>query len=60
LPRTGARSALLLVAAFVALSLLWNLPVRLSGFGWSWLAAPALEIAILFALLALVAPMRSG
>jgi hypothetical protein len=49
-----------LVAAFVALSLLWNLPVRLSGLGWSRLAAPALEVAVLFALLALVAPMRIG
>jgi hypothetical protein len=44
----------------VALSLLWNLPVRLSGLGWSWLAAPALEVAVVFALLALVAPMRIG
>jgi hypothetical protein len=49
-----------LVAAFVGLSLLWNLPVRLSGFGWSWLAAPALEVAILFALLALVGTVRIG
>jgi hypothetical protein len=50
----------ILVAAFVVLSLLWNLPVRPSGFAWSWLAAPALEIAAVFALLALVAPLRTG
>ena len=59
-PRSRARSAVLLVAAFVVLSLLWNLPVRPSGFVWSWLAAPALEIAAVFALLALVAPLRTG
>ena len=51
---------MVLVAAFVVLSLLWNLPVRRSGFVWSWLAAPALEIAAVFALLALVAPLRTG
>ena len=51
---------MVLVAAFVVLSLLWNLPVRPSGFVWSWLAAPALEIAAVFALMALVAPLRTG
>ena len=51
---------MILVAAFVVLSLLWDLPVRLSGFAWPWLAAPALEIAAVFALLALVAPLRTG
>ncbi len=60
LPRSWARSALVLVTAFVALSLLWNMPVRLSEFAWSWLVAPALEVAVLFALLALVAPLRTG
>jgi hypothetical protein len=49
-----------LVAAFVALSLLWNLPVRLPGFVWPSLAAPALEVAVLFALLALVGALRIG
>jgi hypothetical protein len=55
-----ARSAVILVTAFVVLALLWNLPVRLSGFAWSWLATPALEVAVLFALLALVALLRTG
>ena len=42
------------------LSLLWNLPVGFSGFGWSWLAAAALEVTLVFALLALVPPLRTG
>ncbi len=54
-PGPRARSALVLVTAFVVLSLLWNLPVRLSGFAWPWLAAAALEITAVFALLALAA-----
>ena len=58
--RSSGEIRRVLVAAFVVLSLLWNLPVRPSGFAWSWLAAPALEIAAVFALLALVAPLRTG
>jgi hypothetical protein len=59
-PRSPARSAVALVMAFVLLSLLWNLPVRLSGFAWSWVAAPALEVAAVFVLLALVPSLRTG
>jgi hypothetical protein len=54
------RSAVVLAAAFLALSLLWNLPVRLAGFGSSWLSAAALEVTVVFALLALVSPLRTG
>jgi hypothetical protein len=54
------RSALVLVSAFIVLSLLWNLPVRLAGFAWPWLAAAALEVTIVFALLALVPASRAG
>jgi hypothetical protein len=42
------------------LSLLWNLPVRFSEFTWRRLAAPTFEISILFALLALASPLRTG
>jgi Sulfatase len=59
-PRSWVISAMVLVAAFVVLSLLWNLPVRLSGFAWSWPAAPALEVAAVFVFLALVPPLRTG
>jgi hypothetical protein len=44
----------------VVLSLLWNLPVRFSEFARSRLAAPTFEISILFALLALALPLRTG
>ena len=56
----GLGAALTLGAAFVALSLLWNLPVTWSGFGWQWLASAALEVVVLLALLALAAPLRAG
>src|SRR5690606_4931769 len=56
--RLGA--ALMLGAAFVALSLLWNLPVTWSGFGWRWLAGAAREVVVLLALLAPAAPWRAG
>jgi hypothetical protein len=59
-PRSRAGSALVLISAFVALSLLWNLPVRLSGFASPRLAAAALEVTVVFALLALVLPLRAG
>jgi hypothetical protein len=59
-PRLWPRSALVPVAAFLVLSLLWNLPVRLAEFAWPWLATAALEVTIVFALLALVAPLRTG
>jgi Sulfatase len=62
-PPSGSRtrSVLVLAAAFLLLSLLWNLPVRLAGFGSSWLlSAAALEITLVFALLALVPPLRAG
>jgi Sulfatase len=61
-PPSGSRtrSVLVLAAAFLLLSLLWNLPVRLAGFGSSWLSAAALEITLVFALLALVPSLRAG
>jgi hypothetical protein len=52
--------ALVLAAAFVGLSLLWNLPVAFSGFGWPWLATAALEVTLVFAPLALVPQLRTG
>jgi Sulfatase len=52
--------ALTMAAAFVGLSLLWNLPAAFSGFGWPWLGAAALEVTLAFALLALVPPLRAG
>jgi hypothetical protein len=54
------RRALTVAAAFIVLSLLWNLPVALSGFGWTWLATAALEVTLAFALLALAPPLRTG
>jgi Sulfatase len=54
------RSALVLVTAFLVLSLLWNLPVRLAEFASPGLAAAALEVTIVFALLALMPPLRIG
>jgi hypothetical protein len=61
-PRRGpwVRSGLTLGAAFVGLSLLWNLPVAFSGFGRPWLATAALEVTLAFALLALVPQLRTG
>jgi hypothetical protein len=59
-PASRTKSALVLITAFVALSLLWNLPVRLSEFASPWLAAAALEVTIVFALLALLPPLRAG
>jgi len=58
--RSWAGHALALAAAFVALSLLWNLPVALTGFVWSVIGAASLEITLVFALLALVPALRSG
>jgi hypothetical protein len=52
--------ALTLVVAFIGLSLLWNLPVAFSAFGWPWLRAAALEVTLAFALFALVPPLRTG
>jgi hypothetical protein len=54
------KPALTLAAAFLGLSLLWNLPVAFSGFGWPWLATVALEVTCVFALLALVPQLRTG
>jgi hypothetical protein len=51
---------LVLILAFVALSLLWNLPVRLSEFAWPWVAAASVEVTVVFALLAWVPGLRSG
>jgi hypothetical protein len=53
-------SALVLVTAFVLLSLLWNLPVRRAAFAGPWFAAPALEVTVVFALLAVLPPLRTG
>jgi hypothetical protein len=58
--RLRTRSALVLVTAFLVLSLLWNLPVRLADFASAWPAAAALEVTVMFALLALVPPLRAG
>jgi Sulfatase len=60
--RHGAwvRPALTVATAFIGLSLLWNLPVAFSGFGWPWLRAAALEVTLAFALLALLPRLRSG
>ncbi|MGH6917505.1 MAG: hypothetical protein ACREJ0_07345, partial [Geminicoccaceae bacterium] len=55
-PRTG----LTLVLAFLGLSLLCNLPVGLAEFRWSLLLTASLEIAVVFALLALVPGLRAG
>ena len=54
------RAALTLVATFMGLSLLWNLPVAFSQFGLPWLATAALEVTLVFALLALVPRLRTG
>ena len=54
------KAALALTAAFIGLSLLWNLPVAYSEFGWPWLRAAALEVTLAFALLALVPWLRTG
>ena len=59
-PGSRTRSALVLATAFIVLSLLWNLPVRLSEFASPWLAAAALEVTVVFALLALVPALRRG
>jgi Sulfatase len=52
--------ALTLATAFAGLSLLWNLPVAFSGFGWRWVATAALEVTLAFALLALTPRLRTG
>ena len=52
-----AQAALLLPAAFIWLSLLWNLPVAPPEFG-AVAQARAGEVVLLFALLALVPPLR--
>jgi hypothetical protein len=54
------KPALALGAAFCGLSLLWNLPLARSGFGWPWLGAAALEVTLAFALLALVPRLGRG
>ena len=61
-PRRGSplKPALALATAFIGLSLLWNLPIAFSGFGWPWLATAALEVALAFALLALAPRLRAG
>jgi hypothetical protein len=59
-PGSSTRAALVLVITFVVLSLLWNLPVRLTEFASPWLAAAALEVTIVFAALAVVPPLRTG
>jgi hypothetical protein len=54
------RAGLTLCLAFIGLSLLWNLPVHLADLGWSVLASASLEVAVIFALLALVPGLRAG
>ena len=49
-----------LVLAFIGLSLLWNLPTAFAGFAWSVAAAASLEVAVIFALLALISWLRVG
>ena len=58
--RSGRRRAVWLLAAFVWLSLIWHLPVEPTAFDRAHLLAVAGEIVALFALLALVAPLRRG
>ena len=48
--RSWAGQALALAAAFVTLSLLWNLPDALAGFVWPVVGAASLEITLAFAL----------
>jgi hypothetical protein len=56
----GPRAAAGLLGALVWLSLVWNLPVELGAINAPHLLALAGEIALLFGLLALIAPMREG
>jgi hypothetical protein len=56
--RFGWPAGLALGLAFIGLSLLWNLPVDRAGVGWSALASPSIEVAMVFALLALVPGLR--
>jgi hypothetical protein len=58
--RSRVGHALSLVAAFVTLSLLWNLQVALAGFVWPVVGAASLEIIAAFALLALVPALCQG
>jgi Sulfatase len=64
-PEPGAsrirwRASLTLCLAFIGLSLLWNLPVHLADLRWWLLASVSLEVAVIFALLALVPGLRTG
>jgi len=52
--------ALRLIGAAIALSLLWNLPVRLGELDFAHLGRPALEVVLLFGALALVPFLRRG
>ena len=54
------RAGLTLVLTFTGLSLLWNLPTAFAGFAWPYAAAPSLEVAVVFALLALIPSLRAG
>ena len=56
----GVKPGLTVGATFIGLSLLWNLPVAFSGFGWPWLATLAIEVILAFALLALIPRLRTG
>jgi Sulfatase len=58
--RARWRSGVILVVAFVGLSLLWNIPARLAEAGWPLFATASLEVALVFALLALVPGLRAG
>ena len=61
-PRRGpvTRSALTLVGGLRRAVAALEPAGRLSEFGWPWLAAAALEVTLVFALLALVPPLRTG
>jgi hypothetical protein len=54
------RAGLTLVLTFTGLSLLWNVPTAFAGFAWPLAAAASLEVAVVFALLALIPWLRAG
>ena len=59
-PARGLREAALLLAAVVALSLPWSLPVEPQALAPAALLVIAGEVVLLLALLALIAPLRRG
>jgi hypothetical protein len=58
--RTVLAPLFTLLGVGCALSLLWNMPSYLTDFDWLRLAFVSIEIVVVFAVLALVAPLRDG